>query len=245
MYGTLVPISARGRAQPTLSHLEVEAGYRYVHDTRFAYESFAYNALEVRSGGLRIRPSTMVALDDANRRTRLLAAYRFFGPRAEERDARDGTYFELRTAVTHHLFQREDFATLTPEVFATGRLDLQRLHPDLVGMFGELGVGVGLQLFDIGDRPLGDDTESLLLVRMGWGFYLGGPDTPVGEVFSYYDHRHDDFVGGFTERSIGVPGHVGFSGRAWLHDNVGFNAIFEAGAAIMGGASLMFRTKRP
>jgi hypothetical protein len=80
---------------------------------------------------------------------------------------------------------------------------------------------------------------------MGWGFYLGGPDTPVGEVSSYYDHRHDDFVGGFTETSIGVPGHIGFAGRAWLSDNFGFNAVFEAGAAIMAGGSLMFRDTRP
>jgi hypothetical protein len=245
IFGALVPLASRGETQPTLSHLEVEAGYRYVHDPQFRYASFAYNALEFRTGGLRLRPSTMVALDDGNRRLRLLGAYRFFGPRAHARPASDGTYFELQTAVTHHAFLSERFSTLTPEVFATGRLDLHTLHPHLSGMFGELGVGFGLQLFDIGDRPLGDDVESLLLVRMGRAFYLGGPDAPSGEVFSYYDHRHDDYVGGFTERAIGVPGHIGFSGRAWLHDNVGFNAIFEAGAAIMAGGSLMFRETPP
>ncbi len=112
-------------------------------------------------------------------------------------------------------------------------------------MFGELGFGFGLQMFDYPDLPLGEDIESLLLARMGWGFYLGGPGTPVGEVVSYYDHRHDDYVGGFTERLIGIPGHIGISGQAWLHDNVGFNAIFEAGAATMAGGSVMFRDTRP
>lgn len=245
VYGALVPLAARGEPEPTLSHLEVEVGYRYVHDPRFRYASFAHSALELRSGGLRLRPETMVALDDANRRTRVLAAYRFFGPRAQEREAPDGTYLELSSAVTHHAYRTERFATLTPEVFVSGRLDLARLHGDLTGMFGELGFGFGLQLFDYEGPPLGQDAEALLLARMGWGFYLGGPDTPVGEVVSYYDHRHDDYVGGFTELSIGVPGHIGFAGRGWLNDNFGFNAIFEAGAAIMAGGSLMFRDTRP
>ena len=241
IYGAIVPIEARGEAQRTLSPIEAELGYRYVHDPRFAYANFAYSALEYRTGGLRLRPSTMVALDDGNRRVRMLAGYRFFGPREGGRPALDGTHFELQLAGTHHAYKREGFATFTPEVFATGRLDLHRLHPDLTGMFGELGVGFGLQLFDIGDLPLGHDVESLLLVRMGWGFYLGGPDAPMAEVFSYYDHRHDDYVGGFNEQSIGIPGHIGFSGKSWLHDNVGLSAIFEAGAAIMAGASLTFR----
>lgn len=245
IYGTAVPMTARGEVEPTLSHVEVEGGYRYVHDPRFAYASFAYNALEMREGGLRVRPSSMVALDDGNRRLRLLTAYRFFGPQAHARGARDGSYFELQGALTHHLFQRERFATLTPEIFATGRMDLQRLHPHLRGMFGELGIGFGLQLFDIADLPLGEDVESLLLVRMGWGFYLGGPGVPNAEVFSYYDHRHDDYVGGFTEGAIGIPGHAGASARAWLHPNFGLSAIVEGGAAVMAGASVMFRDTRP
>ncbi len=245
IHGTLIPLEDRGTPETTLAHLEVEAGYRYVHNPRFRYAHFAYNALELRTGGLRLRPSAQVALDDGNRRLRLLGAYRFLGPRAEERAAPDGTFLELRGAVTHHAHFAERFATFTPEVMMFGRYDLERLHPQLRGLFGEAGLGVGLQLFDYDGLPLGEDTESLLLARMGGGIYFGGPETPVGEVVSYYDHRHDDYVGGLVEQAIGVPGHIGLSGRAWLHDHVGFNALIEVGAAVMAGGALMFRDERP
>jgi hypothetical protein len=245
LYGTVVPLDSRGEPERALPHVEVEIGYRYVHNPRFRYASFIVNALELRHGGLVLQPSAWYALDDPNRRTRVIGGYRFFGPRAEREPAADGSYLELTSGVTHHAHHSERFSTLTAEVMTFGRLDLERLDPYLRGAFGELGFGFGLQLFDYEGLPLGEDVESLLLARMGFGFYLGGPRAPRGEVSSYYDHRHDDFVGGFTERSIGVPGHIGFAGEAYLTDNFGLSAIFEAGAAIMAGGSILLREAPP
>jgi hypothetical protein len=245
LYGTVVPLDSRGEPSPTLPHVEAEIGYRYVYNPRFAYSSFVVNALELRHGGLLLAPSTWVALDDANRRTRVLGGYRFFGPRAEDEPAKDGSFIELTAGVTHHAHHTERFATLTPEVMTNGRLDLARIDPHLAGSFGELGIGFALQLFDYEGLPLGEDIESLLLARMGFGFYLGGPRAPHGEFTSYYDHRHDDFVAGFTERSIGVPGHVGFAGEGYFTDHFGVSAIFEAGAAIMAGGSILLREAPP
>ena len=67
---------------------------------------------------------------------------------------------------------------------------------------------------------------------------------PRGEVALYYDHRHDDFAAGLKMPGLGsgVPGHIGARGHAFLTRAFGMKAELEAGSAILGGASLLFRT---
>jgi hypothetical protein len=242
LFGSVVPLSARGIPERVPAAIEAEVGYRYVHDPRFRYTSFAAQGLDVRYSSVRLSPSALVALDDENRRLRLEGAYRFFGPRFAERPARDGSFLELELATTHHRYASEGFATLVLETVANGRLDLERFDPWLRGTFAEAHLGMGLQLYDYDGLPLGSDRESLLLAGMGFGLYFGGPEPPFGEVVSYYDHRHDDLAGGFTEAAIGIAGHAGLSGKIYLTDYLGLAAFVEGGAAFVGGASLLVRS---
>jgi hypothetical protein len=244
IWGVAMPLDARGMPAETAPIVEAEVGYRHVHDTHFDYASFLVTALDLRWRSLHLRPSSWYALDDRNVRLGMLAGHRFFGPRPGEAPAADGSYLEIHAAVTRHRFAQERFTTVTGELFAGGRLDLVHLDPWLQGAFSELGIGIGLQAFDYdaGGLELGVDRESLLLARFGFGFYVGGPDAPRAEIFNYYEHRHDDFAGGFNEAAIGIPGHLGLSTTVYLHDAVGMHAVFEAGASLLGGASLLLRS---
>jgi hypothetical protein len=244
LYGTLMPLEWRGSPPRRLPIVETELGYRYVNSEQFGYASFLVTSLDLRWEGLRLSPSAWFALDDRNTRQRIEGAYRFFGPRAASSQmASDGSFVELQSALTRHHFGPEGFDTLTGEVFALGRLDLVRFDENLVGTFSEIGVGVGLQAFDYDapGHPLGEDTESLLLGRLGFGFYLGGPEAPRAEVVSFYEHRHDDYAGGLVEDAIGVPGHMGASARVDVSEHIGLSTLVSIGADIVTGLSVHIR----
>ena len=247
-WGVAMPLAARGHPPLSAPIVEADLGYRYVYDPQFRYAHFAVAALDLRWHGLHLSPSIWTAADDINVRSRFLAGYRFFGPRPGTQPARDGSYLELDAAITRHRYGTERFTTVTGEVFTGGRLDLQRIDPWLRGSFSELALGIGLQAFDYDvekSQDLGTDRESLLLAHLGFGFYIGGPDAPRAEINNYYDHRHDDFVAGFNERAIGVPGHIGLSTTIYFTDHIGMHAVFEAGSSLLAGASLLIRQPAP
>lgn len=244
LYGTLMPLDWRGKPARTAAIVEAELGYRYVSTEQFEYASFVVAALDLRWQGVRVSPSGWYALDDQNARHRLAFGYRFLGPRPGLPPAADGTFLEMEGAVTHHRFGTERFDSLTGEVMTLGRLDLERVDAYLTGTFSELGVGIGLGAFDQRDDDAGleaDREAGLMLVHLGFGFYLGGPSAPRAEVLSYYEHRHDDFAGGLVENAIGVPGHMGVSSRIHLSEQLGLAAMFEIGADLVTGISLLIR----
>jgi hypothetical protein len=244
VYGSAAPDGGTGRPPATTATLETELGHRYVYDPQFRYRHFLVEALDVRVWKLRVRPSAWLSLDDSNARYRLLAAYRFFGPRPD-RAAPDGSFLDLELAATDHRYDSDGFRTLTGEVFLGGRLDLRRFDRELAGLFMELGFGWGLQAFDY-DVPgleLGSDTADLLLARFAFGAYLGDPDRVGGEARLFYDHRHDDFAAGtkLTGLGSGVAGHFGLDARFFFTPSWGASLELMVGSAWVGGASLLFR----
>jgi hypothetical protein len=225
-------------------HAEVELGYAYVHDPQFAYGSFATLRGDLRAHDVRISPDAWIALDDDNQRFTLELAYRPYG-RTPRRGARDGSYAELATAVRHHRFGEEGFAVLTPMWWLQGRLDLARMAPTLAGAFVEGQLGAGLELYDFNVRGsrLGDNGFGLLLARFGFGMYFGDGGARSGELFGYYDHRHDDFAAGLGVQGIGsgILGHVGMRGHYYLTRCWGLSGLVELGSALVTGLSLRYR----
>lgn len=244
--GTAWPRHARGEPITRRPLVELELGYRAVHDLQFAYAHLLYHRLDLQRWGWRLSPSMWLALDDENARMRLEAAYRPWGPRSEV-DAADGSYVELRTAVTHHRFAPEGFRTLTTELAARGRVDLWRFDADLAGQYAELELGVALQSFDY-DRPalsLGTDNETLLLTRIAHGVYVGHPQHPWADVQVFYDHRHDTYVGGLNGFAIGAPGFFGAQTRIYPLPQLGIRGEVALGSAVYGGVSLLTRLITP
>jgi hypothetical protein len=243
--GSAIPLEARGEPRRHLPIAEGELGYRYVGDAQFSYAHFVVTALDLRLGALRLSPSGWFALDDDNARLRMAAAVRPYGAGAwPAGPSRDGSFVDFEIALTHHRYTSDRFDVLTPEISALVRLDMARIDPLLRGLFGELGLGVGLQRFRFHEADVAD-TETLLLGRIGMGVFLGQGGAPYGEVTGYYDQRHDDFAGGLTGFALGIPGHFGLDGRIYLSDQVGLRAQAEIGAAFVGGMSLLVRGGEP
>jgi len=240
--GTAWPLEERGSPMLQRPLVELEFGYRAIHDPQFSYGQLLYQRLDVQRWGWRVSPSMWLALDDENARMRLETAYRPWGPRSDA-PASDNSYVEVRAAVTHHRFAKEGFRTLTSELAVRGRLDLARFDKLLGGQYTEAELGAAVQSFDY-DLPgltLGTDHESLLLARLAHGVYVGHPSHPWADVQLYYEHRHDTYVGGLNGRLIGAPGYFGADARVYPWSNLGFRGEVAAGSAVYGGVSLLTR----
>ena len=70
---------------------------------------------------------------------------------------------------------------------------------------------------------------------------------PGSEALLYYDHRHDDYVAGLKVRGLGsgVIGHFGASARWFFNERFGIAADAQVGAAVMAGASFIFKPAAP
>jgi hypothetical protein len=230
------------RAPSFVPRYDAELGYAYVHDPQFRYGSFVTLHGDWRAHDVRVSPDAWVALDDDNQRFTLELAYRPWG-RTARRAARDGSYAELATAFRYHRFGSDDFAVLTPYWWLQGRYDLARVAPSLAGAFVEGQLGAGLELYDfqVSGSKLGDNGFGLLLTRFGFGTYFGDGR---GELFTYYDHRHDDFAAGLGVQGIGsgILGHVGLRGHYFITPQWGVSGLAELGSALVTGLAVRYRS---
>ena len=72
IYGSVVPLEARGLEAPRAPVLETQLGYRYVYDPIFQYRHFMVQGFEWWQRSLRLMPRADFAPRDANARYRLL-----------------------------------------------------------------------------------------------------------------------------------------------------------------------------
>jgi hypothetical protein len=160
------------------------------------------------------------------------AAVRLSKPTA----AKDGSYVDLVSAVTHRSFFRDGFSTLTGEVRFAGRLDLQRFSHTMRGSFAELQIGGALasHRYTFGGR----EGDGILLVRLAYGLYLRH-----GEVSLFYDHRRDTIAGGMLLGGIGAGyvGVAGLEGRYFFDPAWGVAGDVQIGSAYLAALSLVFR----
>lgn len=246
LYGAI--FSGRPPGTPEREHpwLSLRAAYTWVHDPRFDTGHLLGLQATTWLWGLRLEPRALFALDADQQHLRLDAAWRILGPAGPTcGPAIDGTFIELSLAADYQRHAEDGFAVLGLEAFALGRYDMGRLMPSLAGSFAELGLGWGLQLFDYRalDSGLGQDATPQLLMRFGYGLYLGTPGQRWGEVRFFYDHRHDDLAGGLSLgfAGDGVGGHFGLDGHFWLTPTWGLAAGIRAGSAWVASVGVMWR----
>lgn len=246
IHATAAPPGGFGEAQRVTALAETEAGYRYVYDPQFRYRHFAVQAVDLRVGRVQVAPSAWLALDDDNYRARLALGYRLLGA-TPGRPAAHGSSFELEVAGTHHAFDSDGFSASAGEIFAGGRLDLRTWDEHLAGSFADLGFGLALRRTEYQIEGVPADHDTLLLARLGFGFWLGDPADRGGEVELYYDHRHDDFAAGLhlTGLGSGVAGHFGLRTRYWLGESFGISGDAQVGSAWIAGLSILYRHWSP
>lgn len=177
-----------------------------------------------------------------------------FGPRAAASAAGDASYLEPQVGFSVHNFDALGFVSHVLQFGVAGRLDAQRLLPDVHGAFFQAAAGLAWQWL-VYDLPgvQATDASSMLLVRMGFGMYLGGRSSASsargaaapggGELEFYYDHRRDGFAGGLklAGPAGGFAGHVGLTGEYYLSESWGLRGSVQLGSNWVFGLSALLR----
>ena len=244
IYGVVAPAGGTGAPLRETPMLQTALGYRYVYDPTFSYRHFMAQEIDYRTGSWRLHPTAWFAFDDTNARLRAHVAYRVAGPLPRGKPlSRDGSFIDVEGAITRHAFTSNRFSTTTFEVAVAGRLDMVRIGPSLRGSFAEMSAGMATQAYSYDVRDATADVGELLLLRFGFGMYLGFPGTPQGEITVFYDHRHDDFAAGLklTGLGSGVAGHFGADARLFLTRQWGVAAEAAVGSSYLTGLSILFR----
>ena len=227
---------------------ETELGYRRIDDSQFAHRDFVLQRVSRQIGPLRLSPSGWFSTRGDTARYRAEGQYRVAGPLAQPSPG-DQSFLDVTLAFTHQRHRPEQFSKSSAELSLDGRYDLGRLGPTLRGAFIELGTGYALGRidYDLDGLSVPRDLEHLLLGRIGFGINLRGLSAPGSEALLYYDHRHDDYVAGLKVRGLGsgVIGHFGVGARWFFSERFGIAADAQVGAAVMAGASFIFKPAAP
>jgi hypothetical protein len=232
VYGVVAPRDGFG--VPVLRPaLVAEAGLFGVIDPVFDYDALAFVGGRAFLGRHSLALESHFGVDHDNQRLRGVYAHRFV-----EVDA--ATYLEAELGAVHHRYAPEGFAMTFVEAAVSGRLGLGHLAPTLQGAFvdGAFGLAFGAhRYFD-----LETESDSLLLMRIGFGFFIGDG----GSWSLYYDHRHDGYAAGLKMSGLGsgVLGHVGTLLQYYFSESWGVAVRAESGSAHVLGASLLFRRLR-
>jgi hypothetical protein len=176
-------------------------------------------------------------------------AYRFIGPTPTASGRGTSDHLDLVVAAFHHREPRDYIARSSMELQLDTRYDLGHVGPTLRGAFFDFSVGYAAAHieYDVNGVAVPGDFDSALLARFGVGAVFRGTAHRGSEASLYYDHRHDDLVGGFVMRGLGsgAAGRFGFDARWYFTRNFGLSLHGEVGSAWLGGASMLFRHEGP
>jgi hypothetical protein len=253
VYATAAPPAGWGEPLRRLPWLEAGLGYTYVDDAQFAGRHFATTRLDGRVGPFRLVFDAAQSPGADEQWLEVQTGYRLWGPRASPRLELDGSYLEPRVGWSRHAFGEDGFASHVLALELEGRLDSQRLLPDVRGAFFQAAAGLARQ-WVVYALPGADATDSsgMLLLHVGFGVYLGrwstapssqGALASGGELELYYDHRRDGFAGGIETRGAtsGFAGHVGLTADWYFTSDWGLRALGELGSNWVLGLSALLR----
>jgi len=231
-------------AREDVAPLELELGALHVLDDQFDLGVMSRVAGRWRFGALRLEPEMLVAIGDDNQRLRGRVSYEIWGPNGRRKTS-DGTALELAAGGRFHRYGDDMFWATSIEGSIAGRLDGRRLGPSLAGSFADLELGFGVEAtrYRTGDEDT--DTSDALIIRFGYGLYIGSENSSVrGEASLYYDHRRDELAGGVSPGDALAGGFLGFFGAELeldIGERFGFVTSAEFGSAIVTMLSLRAR----
>jgi hypothetical protein len=233
LYGVLAPPGGAGAAPAALPGLEAGGGVLFVRNPVIRYRWLGATLLDLRLGRWQLAP-------------RLYGSHDARTLRAEARLGRRlGRFIDLWAGLVHHREGQDviPFDTTTAEVTVDGRSPLDPVAPSLAGSFLDWSAGLALGGSHYGGGIGAVEPTEVLLARFGFGFYLGPPSAPRGEIRFGYDHRHDDFAGGLKIPGLGSGpvGHVEAHAGVHLGPRWGLRAVVQAGSAHVLGLSLVHR----
>lgn len=232
VYGVVAPRGGFGSAELRPA-LVVDAGAVSVIDPLFDYDVLARVDTRAFFGRHSLLFEGDFGMDHDNQRLRGMYAYRFV-------EADVATYVEAELGAVHHRFAPEQFSMTFAEVAISGRLELGHISPTMAGAFvdGRFGLAFGgHRYFDVAT-----ESDGMLLMRMGFGFFIGDG----GSWSLYYDHRHDGYTAGMKLPGLfsGTLGHVGTALQYYFSSQWGAGVHAETGSAHVIGLAVSYRRKQ-
>jgi hypothetical protein len=249
-YGVLNPDGgAAGERSRTAAGAESELGYLALSGPRVDEPGYVVQRLSLRAGSLRVTPSGVFSARGTSARYRVEGAYRFLGSTPNASGHGTSDHLDLVVAAFHHREPSDYVARSSMELQLDTRYDLSHVGPTLRGAFVDFSIGYAAAhvAYDVNGIAVPGDFDSALLGRFGFGAIFRGAAHSGSEASLYYDHRHDDLVGGLVMRGLGsgAAGRFGFDARWYFTPNFGLSVRGEVGSAWLGGASLLFREEGP
>jgi hypothetical protein len=249
-YGVLSPdADAAGRRRRTAAGAESELGYLALSGPHVDEPGYVLQRVSLRAGSFRVTPSALFSTRGTSARYRVEGAYRFLGATPSASGHGTSDHLDVVVGAFHHREPADYVARSSMELQLDTRYDLGHVGPTLRGAFFDFSIGYAAAHidYDVNGVAVPGDFDSALLGRFGFGAILRGAAYRGSEASLYYDHRHDDLVGGFVMRGLGsgAAGRFGFDARWYFTPNVGVSLHGEVGSAWLGGASLLFREEGP
>jgi hypothetical protein len=250
VYGVLSPDpGAAGRRVHTAAGAETELGYLALTGPSVKEPGYVLERVSLRAGRFRVTPSALLSARGTSALYRVEGAYRFLGPTPTASGRGTSDHLDVMVGTFHHREPSAYIARSSMELQLDARYDLGHVGPTLRGAFFDFSVGYAAAhvAYDVDGIAVPGDFDSALLARFGVGAVFRGAAQRGSEAMLYYDHRHDELVGGFVMRGLGsgAVGRFGFDARWYFTKNVGLSLRGEVGSAWLGGASLLFREEGP
>jgi hypothetical protein len=213
-------------------YLSFSNGVRYIYDPLFEYRNFFQTKLKVKYHALNLSSQNWIALDDDNQRHILSASIDLLGHYGIfTKELKDTLRLSFTNRYGYHKFGTEKFSKKWVDFSITGKLENGGLWKSLSGSFinFEYGYNAEWVKFLISDDIPQDYTEQFLF-KAGFGFYLVHERNVIGDIVVYYNHRKDDFVGGFPS---------GFMGFIGMDCNFKINSFLKSKVEIQYGSAFL------
>ena len=237
MYGSAGGGQRVFSAPTKMPPLRLALGYGHVADRRFTYRHFATADIDATYRGWQGAFRAWLAGDSDNQRLVGEVAYNWLDAPA----VRDSVEAATGVALAYHRYGDDDFAVVTPEVFARLRYPLVRLSDSLRGAFALARVAAGAELHDYPAMDFASEgaRTDLFSLRFGFGMVFGNRRR---EVVFFYDTRRDGYVGGIgLQPMAGFLGH--FGGRLQFHlgGHWGVRAALLYGSAVVAQGAVEYQ----
>jgi hypothetical protein len=210
-------------------------------------DDWVVQRVSLRADDFRVTPSASLAAVGTSARYRVEGAYRLLGVTPGVPGNND--HLDVIVGAVHHRIPSDLVSRSSMELALDSRYDLGHVGPTLRGAFFELSAGylAGEVSYDVPGVQVPADFDSALLARFGFGATLRGLSHAGSEAIVYYDHRHDEIVGGLVSRGLGsgAIGRFGADATYFFLPELGLGLHAEIGSAWMLGASLLFRKESP
>lgn len=248
LYGVLAPPGGTGLPLRQLPRLQTSLGFKWVNDPTLSGAVLAGGAADVWLHRWRLSPALWLATHGHAQRFEGTAAYRVVGPVAAA-PAPTGSFVDIEVGAFHHRYQESARLAFASRFRITGielrlqtRLDLGSVAPTLQGSFVEGAAGLGTAAYRYPDVAA-TEANAILLGGFAFGIYIGKRPQRWAQLRVFYNHRHDDFVGGLKSYGLGsgALGYFGTDLRAFFSHHWGLLADVSAGAAVVTTLSLVYR----